>query len=273
MNSSILTNVGAMTALQTLRTVNNDLVRTQDMISTGKKVANTVDNAAVWTISKVMEADITSFESLSDNLGVAQAAVGIARAATEEVGDILNKVYDKITTATADGVDHTAIQAEVSALLQGAWDVMNSAQFNGINLVSGATDMTITNRIERTAAGEITTTNLTITAQNLDATVLSHIDVEDAADARSALTQMETWIDAVNSDAAAFGAIEQRLSSQTQFLSRMTDSMKAGLGQLVDADLEKASARLQALQVQQQLGVQSLSIANQAPQTILSLFR
>ena len=279
MNSSVLTNSGAMTALQTLRNINSDLTRTQDMISTGKKVGSAYDSAALWTISKVMESDLTAFESLSNNLGLAQATVGVAKAASEEALGVMENVYDKIVTATTTGVDYTAIQTEVDELMAQVGDIMNAAQFNGVNLVTGTAgtdDLVLTNRINRSAAGAVTTSQLTVAAENLDGTVTTTagaVDVGDAATARTTLATFEGWLDSAQAAAAAFGTYQQRLDSQSSFLSQMTDSIKQGIGAVVDADLEKASARLQALQVQQQLGVQALSIANQAPQTILSLFR
>jgi flagellin len=102
---------------------------------------------------------------------------------------------------------------------------------------------------------------------------LDNIDVTTDTGADAALANIETMIQAAIDASAAFGSAQSRVETQSEFVSKLTDSLKAGIGTMVDADLEEASARLQALQVQQQLGIQSLSIANQAPQTILALFR
>jgi flagellin len=102
---------------------------------------------------------------------------------------------------------------------------------------------------------------------------LDNIDVTTDTGAAAALANIETMIQAAIDASAAFGSAQSRVETQSEFVSKLTDSLKAGIGTMVDADLEEASARLQALQVQQQLGIQSLSIANQAPQTILALFR
>ncbi len=104
--------------------------------------------------------------------------------------------------------------------------------------------------------------------QGLD---LINVTTDEGADA--ALENIETLIDSSIDAAAGFGSAQGRIETQNEFIGKLTDSLKSGIGSLVDADMEEASARLQALQVQQQLGVQSLSIANQAPQSILSLFR
>lgn len=102
---------------------------------------------------------------------------------------------------------------------------------------------------------------------------LSKIDVSTAAGAAGALSAIEGLTQTAIDAASEFGTAEKRLEIQGDFVSKLADSLKAGIGSLVDANMEEASAKLQALQVQQQLGVQSLSIANQSPQSILSLFR
>ncbi|MDG1182253.1 MAG: flagellin, partial [Tateyamaria sp.] len=102
---------------------------------------------------------------------------------------------------------------------------------------------------------------------------MAGIDVSTSGGAITALSGIEALIDTAIDAAASFGSAQGRIETQSDFVSKLSDSLKTGIGSMVDADMEEVSARLQALQTQQQLGVQSLSIANQAPQTILSLFR
>ena len=274
--SSILTNNGAMTALQTLRAINRDMSEVQSQISTGKSVSSASQNAAIWSIGKIMESDELAYEALQENLRIAKAANGVAKAAAEEVLSIMEKVYDKITTATTEGVDHDTIQDEVDGLMAQVEEVIESAQFNGVNLVAGTTDFVVTTSIQRNASGAVTTSELTIDAANLDGALsltAGTVDVTSATNARTALVNFEAQMDDAREAAAAFGVAEQRLTSQGSFLSNQIDSLASGIGALIDADMEEASARLQALQVQQQLGVQSLSIANQRPQQLLQLFQ
>ncbi|WP_417723143.1 flagellin [Salipiger sp.] len=430
--SSILTNNGAMVALQTLKSINSNLATTQSEISTGKSVASAKDNAAVWAISKVMEADVKGFKGISDSLNLGQSTVSVARSASETVTELLTDIKGKVVAAQEENVDRAKIQTDINALRDQISAVVGAAQFNGLNLLSNtdktagtgsinvlasldrsgtgvtASDISVGKQDLGTAASAITgtaqatggtqmsgaaagtavvltgagtapTTTFTIvptevaagvgytitlsagaagladantssstgkpseimyvardgdTAQdvfdglNADLTkhleangidsselsmafnsstgavtvtgstttgnnvtvrgdtyaatgntvggrleALSEIDVTTQSGVDSALTEIEGLIQTAIDSASNFGSVQGRIETQTNFISSLTDSLKSGIGTLVDADMEEASARLQALQVQQQLGVQALSIANQAPQSLLSLFR
>ncbi|WP_341367507.1 flagellin [Yoonia sp. BS5-3] len=517
--SSILTNNSAMVALQTLKSINSDLSKTQAMISTGKEVGSARDNSAVWAISKVMESDVKGFKAISESLSLGASSVAVARNGAETVTDLLTDMKEKIVAAQGENVDRTKLQADVEAITNQIASVVGAAQFNGLNMLKGqdsvevlasldrasdgtvassnitvarqdlsfdagafgtGTDLsgniavtagagqdaagagaefsaagnemtltlatnanadetynvqiagetvsftTVTGALtpndvatgltaainaaglegisaELTGAGEITLTNtrafedvevntsgptttfalaagdnaggtvtsaaattnslsvgsratdvtfsgtagvnegdgyrVTVGGNNYDyiagngetfedvakglktiidgagvaglttnavekaggwtleidtdsATAvtiavdgaaggeatgglagLDNIDVTNEDSVAAALANIETFIDTTIDAAADFGSSQGRIDTQSSFISNLTDSLKSGIGALVDADMEETSARLQALQVQQQLGVQSLSIANQAPQTILSLFR
>ena len=514
--SSILTNNSAMVALQTLKSVNSNLQKTQAEISTGKSVASARDNSAVWAISKVMESDVKGFKGISDSLSLGESTVAVARTASETVTDLLTEIKGKIVAAQEENVDRGKIQTDIAALRDQITSVVNAAQFNGLNLVKGTEDMNILSSLDRSGSGTVSAANITVARQDLtteagqfgtaesnvnsagfatvgtgatnsatmlattgstlqlditaanaetynitidgnefsftsdaDATTaeiqegfaaainargiegltvdigtadkiilrntnafsdfsvtatagtpanliaeelngvavagadanaqqnlvqrattvnfsasaaveegrgfritlggdsftyvagkgenmedvarglktaidsagveglsaqvqydsdadawklavddgetggqtltivantgdgaasgglfgLDNIDVTTNAGADSALDNIETPIQNSIDAAAAFGSAEGRIETQSNFVSKLMDSLKAGIGTLVDADMEEASARLQALQVQQQLATQSLSIANQAPQNILALFR
>lgn len=442
--SSILTNNGAMVALQTLKSINSNLATTQSEISTGKTVATAKDNAAVWAISKVMEADVKGFKGISDSLNLGQSTVAVARQASETVTDLLTEVKGKIVAAQEENVDRAKIQTDIDALRGQISAVVGAAQFNGLNLISntdktagtgsinvlasldrsgigvvasdinvakqdlgtGASSINVaaagytaaasdalsgaanTAAVALTAAATAPTTNAvvgqtagagtaaiaagtgftitisagagvftglntTTTAGNqeivyvardgdteadvaeglvsafnsyingdstavaagisasvnstnanqiditgpntsqgagaisvqfastatTDTTIggrlekLSEIDVTTQTGVDSAIVEIEALIQTAIDSASAFGSVQGRIETQADFITGLTDALKSGIGTLVDADMEEASARLQALQVQQQLGVQALSIANQAPQSLLSLFR
>lgn len=402
--TSILTNNSAMVALQTLRGVNNSLATTQSQIATGKAVASSKDNAAVWAISKVMESDVQGFKGIKDSLNLGESTVAVARKAAETVTDLLTQMKEKIVAAQEDNVDRDKINTDVSALKDQIDSVVKAAQFNGLNLVNGSTSgASILSSLDRDSSGNVTASKIdvsahdlstggyvandiftgsstgasangdavamslngaggneqilvaengsafaagdqvklsigdqqvsyTVTADDAAATTtgdiiavalksqidalgidgltvdydsaapgtldltnagtndlrvtgqfvnagsgglgaLSGIDVSSGAGATAALGTIEGLIDTAISAASSFGSDESRLSIQADFVSNLTDALKSGIGSMVDADMEEASARLQALQVQQQLGVQALSIANQAPQSVLSLFR
>lgn len=502
--SSILTNPSSLVALQTLRTVNMGLNKTQSEISTGKSIATARDNSAVWAISKVMEADVKGFEAISESLGLGESTLAVASNAAETITDLLTQMKGKIVAAQEDNVDRDKIQTDIVALRNQISSVVDAAQFNGLNLVKGTDDVNILSSLDRASDGSVSASNITVARQDLstekgvygtgtslsangtasastvvntantgivtfantwaasdtakvtvagidlnytasgssvsdvatyfasainglgldgvtasassgaltisstrafetlaiavsvttagngsglitslngtsslsltsgniaeraenvafstsaavnegdgykvtigsnsynyiagknetmedvakglkiaiDSAGLSNIttkvvkdsssgqwslkvdnngssasfaiagnaggtasgglrgleaiDVSSASGAEAALDNIETLIDTTIDAAAAFGSARGRVETQTSFISKLTDSLKVGISTLVDTDMEAASARLQALQVQQQLGIQALSIANQAPQNILALFR
>ncbi|MEO9781671.1 MAG: flagellin [Sedimentitalea sp.] len=273
--SSILTNNSAMVALQTLKSINTDLAKTQDQISTGKDVGSAKDNSAIWAISKVMESDVSGFQAVSDSLSLGESTVAVASAGAEQITNVLSDMKEKVVAATGENVDYTKLTADINESIAQVTSIINASQFNGMNLLNDdGVDLTVTSSIDRDNAGAITVSEITVTAvdftSNLD---LSDIDVTDATNAVASITALEAHIQTAVDGAAALGASAKRISDQNVFVGKVMDAMKAGIGSLVDADMEAASARLQALQTQQQLGVQALSIANQAPQSILSLFR
>lgn len=499
--SSILTNNGAMVALQTLKSINSNLSQVQSEISTGKAVGSAKDNSALWAISKVMESDVQGFNSISESLSLGESTIAVARNGAETVTDLLTEIKGKIVASQEENVDREKIQADIDALTQQITSVVGAAQFNGLNLLQGTDDLNILSSLDRQTDGTVNAASIAVDRQSLetgagtfgsgdslnanvtasDATLtstgntlllnatyaanqtvtaningtavtvdtgadvgetetnliaainaagiegvsaagdgtgditlsstrafeaievtsaatggaalaitdgvggtaasasagtigeraenvtfsrtavvsegdsyrvnvdgtnydyvagvnetmedvarglktaidgggidgvtttvaqddtgawqlkvdndtgsditgfatsgaqdgvasgglfgLDNIDVSTSVGAETALANVETLINNSIDAAAAFGSAQGRIETQSDFISKLTDSLKSGIGSLVDADMEEASARLQALQVQQQLGVQALSIANQAPQSILSLFR
>lgn len=404
--SSILTNNSAMVALQTMKSINANLGRTQAEIATGKSVGNAKDNAAVWAISKVMESDVKSFRGISDSLSLGSSTIAVARQASETVTDLLSEMKTKIVAAQEPNVDRAKIQTDISALRNTISTIVSTAQFNGLNLVNGSqSNVSVLASLDR-GGGTVVASSITVAAQNLatggytandvfasstngtisaagdtfvlaldastgtgtveiaDGTAawaagdtvtmrlgdrtasytvtsadidsgnntvadlvavgmknaidslgidgltvdyssatagtlsftnagsndlaisgqfrnagsgglgaLSGIDVSTSTGAQQALASIEGLLETAINASSSFGSVEKRISIQSEFVSKLTDSLKAGIGTLVDADMEEASARLQALQVQQQLSTQALSIANQQPQNLLSLFR
>ncbi|MBI6629370.1 flagellin N-terminal helical domain-containing protein [Pontibaca salina] len=278
--SSILTNNGAMVALQTLKAINNDLTKTQNAISTGKDIAAAKDNSAIWAITKVMETDVSGFRAISNSLSLGESTVAVASAGAEQVVNILNDMKERIVAATGENVDHSKLSAEVAAMNDQITAIINGSQFNGANLLrtdvdgNGAASLNVTASLDR-SGGTVTRTQISVTSADFEAALAARtgIAVDTTANATTALDTIETLIQAAVDGAAGLGASGKRISDQNNFVGKVMDAMASGIGALVDTDMEAASARLQALQTQQQLGIQALSIANQAPQTILSLFR
>jgi len=275
--SSILTNNSAMVALQNLKSINMDLSKTQNEISTGKSVSSASDNASMWAISKVMEADVAGFSAISKSLALGESTVAVAAAGADKIVEILKEMKEKIVTATGANVDHAKLTTDVTALSNQITSIIGAAQFNGANLLDDTGgDLKVISSLDRTsgslvvATKEITVSSLGWTTNLASAATLS---VASTADATTALGTIETLITTGIKGAAALGSSKGHIQDQQKFVSKLVDAMKSGIGALVDANMEEASARLQALQVQQQLGTQSLSIANKAPQMILQLFK
>ena len=273
--TSILTNTSSMVALQTLKGINSNLNQVQAEISTGKSVSSAKDNSAIWAISKVMESDVSGFKAVADSLALGESTVAVALAGAEQITDILNQIKEKVVAATGENVDHTKLGNDVTEMTNQVTSIISASQFNGMNLLNDdATNLTVLSSIDRDSGGGVTAANITVSSvdftTNLD---LSNIDVSDATTAEASIALIEAHIQTAVDGAAALGASSKRIGDQSEFVGKVMDAMKSGIGALVDADMEAASARLQALQTQQQLGVQALSIANQAPQTILQLFR
>ena len=280
--SSILTNKSAMVALQTLKSVNANLAKTQDMISTGKAVATAKDNSAIFAISKVMESDAAGFKAISESLSLGESTVAVASAGAEQVVDVLQEIKGLVVSAQSENVDHAKIQNDIAQKSAQVASIIGAAQFNGANLLAtdvdgnGATSLSVLSSLDRVGSGAPTASSISVASVDFQANVdlvTNLTAITDTATATTALGEIETFLQTAINGAAALGASSGRIESQGEFVSKLTDAMTSGIGSLVDADMEAASARLQALQVQQQLATQSLSIANQAPQAILSLFR
>lgn len=279
--SSILTNNGAMVALQTLKSINMNLTDTQNAISTGKEVANAKDNASVWAISKVMESDVSGLDAVKDSLSTGQSAIAVASAGAELIVDTIKDMQALAISAQSEGANFAQIDAEMTAKKAQLDSIVAGSQFNGVNLLAtdtdgnGATGLSVVGSINRVGSGAATATTIDVPTADLEATV-TDITLTGTADTASAATtygELTTMLTAAITGSSALGTSAKRLDDQSNFVSKLSDSLTSGIGALVDTDMEAASAKLQALQTQQQLGVQALSIANQAPQTILSLFR
>ena len=302
MSSSLLTNSAAMTALQTLRNVSSSLQTTENRISTGQRVATASDNAAYWSIATSMRADNAALSAVSDSLGLSAATVDTEYTAlTAVVGDStggLTKLQSLLVEAKTAGIDRTKIQADITQIQQQMKGTADAATFNGVNWLSTTTATPTTfdlvssfSRVGGTPTiGSIT---LTISKYSLytssttgildtvsSGASINTIDITSLTDAptdqatlSAYITQVTAALNSGASAAADLGAVKNRIATNTDFVKTLMDSVTRGVGQLVDADMNAESTRLQALQTQQQLGVQALSIANQNSQSILSLFK
>ncbi|MCG7622524.1 flagellin N-terminal helical domain-containing protein [Epibacterium sp. Ofav1-8] len=280
--SSILTNNGAMVALQTLKSVNDDLNETQTSISTGKEVGTAKDNSAVWAISKTMESDIAGFEAIEEGLAVGEATVAVASAGAEQIVEKLTEMKELIVSAQSENVDHATIQTDIDSKVEQVNAIISAAQFNGANLLASdidgntTTQMGVLASLDRVGAGgAVSAVEITIDTVDFESSLdlASMTQITDSASAASALGEIETYLQTAITGAAALGADAARLEDQSEFVGNLVDSMTQGVSTMTDTNMEEASARLSALQTQQDLATQSLTIANEAPSSLLQLFR
>jgi flagellin len=304
--SSIHTNSSAMTALRTLQNTNAMLDEVQSRISTGYRVAEAKDNAAYWAIATTMRSDFKALSTVQDALGLGSAKIDVTYTALNSAIKVVDEIKSKIVAAREPGVDRTKIQDEIDSLQDQMKSIANSASFSGENwlsvnsaaadyvqvksIVSSFTRTTTGVRVETididtsalelfdaanqsgiadsvfttTGAGAVTVslTTLDVTAAGIDNT-----DIDDM------ISAVDTKLAQLASSTSETGAVKKRISIQGDFVKTLLDSIEMGIGSLVDADISKESTRLQALQTQQQLGIQALSIANASAQNILALFK
>ncbi|MCO5146854.1 MAG: flagellin [Aquamicrobium sp.] len=259
--SSLLTNSSAMTALQTLRSIGKNLSVTQNRIATGERVSEAMDNPAYWSISVGMKAQNKVLSTVKDSLGLGQAILDTTYTALADAIIHATEALGKYVALETDGIDTAAVTAEIVQRKARIVEIARAAQFEGQNLLrTGGTAVDIVSGYIKGGGGVQTLT-------------LSPYDLEAAAAGITSVATAQTTLDALKTAAAEFGAMKMRVESQTSFTSQQMDAIDRGIGQLVDADMNAESARLSALQVQQQLGIQALSIANASSQNILTLFR
>jgi len=281
--SSILTNNSSIVALQTLKSINSQLGKTQSDIATGKTVANAKDNSAVWAISKVMETDQSAFKAIQSNLNVADATIATSRTGAEQVTNLLQEIKDLAIGGTVSTADFAKIDTDIDAKFKQIAAVISGTQMNGVNLLKSGETMSVVGSLDRVnGTAETTANRIDIASVDLEGSLgldlstgvsSAYTGITDTASAEAMVTAIETMINASVNGAAQLGSDGKRVSDQSDFVGKLADSLTQGVGSLVDTDMEEASARLQALQTQQQLGIQALSIANQSPSAVMSLFR
>ena len=272
---SVHTNAAALTALQNLNKTTEDLTQVQGRINTGLKIGSAADNAAVWAIAQGQRADIGSLGAVRMSLDRATSIADVASAAGQTISDLLVQMKEKVVAAMDPSIDtasRTALDSDFKSILRQIAQVTSNATFDGANILNGSVAQ-IKFIANADATGFITLSSQNLTLGGGIITVPSTASLGTITFATNVLASLTTSISQTNGALGNLGSQSKQIANHSSFVSKLTDQLTAGVGNLVDADLAKESARLQALQVQQQLGTQALSIANQAPQVILSLFR
>jgi flagellin len=322
--SSILTNSSAMSALQTLQSINKDLTSTQDRISSGLKIHSSKENAAYFSISETMKGDSGMLNAINDGLTFTKNSLATARLGAESFQELAKQFTEKVAFAQGAKGGFEEVQNDLSEIVKQMEATISQSTFNGDDMVNAKAEMVtddeasvvttegvltsqedvaptinVVTGISRAGTGGFAATTMEVETIDLSARLADFKAIENNFATRAAgqpetdgepnddpavpadgedylkavLAESESIFAAATTAATTLGQAERSVESQQEFLGKLVDNIDAGVGAIVDANMEKEAARLQSLQVQQQLATQSLSIANQAPQNILSLFR
>jgi flagellin len=273
---SVNTNQGAMVALQTLNKTNSDLDKTQNAISTGLKVATAKDNGAIWAIANKMRSDVSAYDRVRESTDRAASILDTGISAGESIMELLNEMKGKALAASQAGLSasaQAALDADFVQLRNQIGSIIANAVFDGANMIKATPDSAVSLG-DANGANSITVAgaNLTLGTSTI-ITVTAAQQIDTAANAATALTNVNNSITALGTQLATWGAGAKRFEVHRTFIGKLQDALSNGIGAIADADLAKESAKLQALQTKSQLGIQALAIANSSSQSALSLFR
>ncbi|HEU0065910.1 MAG TPA: flagellin [Sphingomonas sp.] len=282
---SVNTNVGAMTALQSLNATTRALSTTQSRINSGMNVSSTKDDSASYTIAQDLRSNLSGLKAVTSSLNNAKSVTDVAIAGAEQISDVINQMKGLATQASDKGAtdaSRTAYNKDFEALRDQITTIVNSSDFNGANLLktSGGSVSALQSLNSAGSGSGYTPDTLSVANQGMSLAtsgasgkLTTSSSISSFSGATAMVTTLTKYQDELKGKLSTLGAASRKIDSQLSFTSKLSDVVEAGIGNLVDADLAKESAKLTALQTKQQLGVQALSIANQAPQTITSLFR
>jgi flagellin len=274
-NYSVNTNASALLTLQNLNATSRDLVDAQKKVSTGRKIDTPKDNGAIWSIAQNQSSISNALNAVSDSLDRGKSTVDVALAAGKSISDYLDQMRTKIlaaTDASLDSVSRKNLNEEFKVLRDAIANAVSSAEFNGYNIIKSG-GVAYTALAGADGARVITVNALSLALGGTNVSISATTTIGTVASANSALTAIVASIQNVNQGLAKMGAQARQIDNQNIFVSKLKDALDTGVSNLVDADLAKESARLQALQVKQNLGTQALSIANSSVDLLSNLFR
>ena len=274
-NYSVNTNASALLTLQNLNTTSRDLTEAQKKVSSGKKIDTPRDNGAIWSIAQNQSSIANALNAVTDSLDRGKSTVDVALAAGQNISDYLNQMRTKIlaaTDASLDSVSRKNLNEEFKVLRDAIANAVASAEFNGYNIIKSG-GISYTALAGSDGARVLTISALSLALGGSNVTITGTATIGTVASATDALAKVVASIQNVNQGLARMGAQARQIDNQNIFVSKLKDALDTGVANLVDADLAKESARLQALQVKQSLGIQALGIANSSVNVLSSLFR
>jgi flagellin len=270
-STSVNTNVGAYTALANLRTINSRLNVVQNQIATGLKVSSAVDDASSFAIAQGLRSQIKAYAAVSQALATGRGIATVALAGANAISDLLGDIQAKITSGENAGnstQQQSIYNSDFQNLVAQINTFITNSSYNGANVLSGgSTSVNVLANVDGSTLTIRSNSGFAVNSSALGAQSLSTTLL--AAQALSALLLAQTAIGVVLGN---LGADSKTINFQDSFISQLSDATNVGLGSIVDADLARASSQLQAIQVQQQLAIQTLNIANANPKALLSLF-
>lgn len=273
--ASVNTNSNALIALQNLNATNSELSQVQNRINTGRKINTAKDNGATWSIAQNQRSDVASLDAVKESLARGQSTIDVAMSAAESVSDILLQMKQKVLAASdtsLDTVSRAALNEDFKSLRDQITKAVTNASFNGKTLLTtGSTAMASLANAD--GSSRLTVQPEIMTLSGAIVTITTTAQFTTAAEANTLISTVNASLQNVSSALSRLGTRSKAFESHQNFVTKLQDSIEAGIGNMVDADLAKESARLTALQTKQQLGTQALAIANQLPQGLLSLFK
>ncbi len=273
---SVNTNAGAMVALQNLNGTVSQMGQVQAAISTGLKVANAKDNGAIYAIAQNMRGDVAGYSAVTNSLNRGISTIDVALSAGQSISDLLIQMKSKAlaaSDASLDTASRNALNNDFTALRDQIKTIVSNATFNGFNLIDGSAANGVSALASSDGTKRITQASQNMSLSGTIVTIKSTGSIATQTTASAMIATVDASLKNVDASLAKLSSGAKKFSIQADFVSKLSDTVTAGIGNLVDANMASESAMLQSLQVKQQLGVQALSIANQSPQITLSLFR
>lgn len=274
--NSVNTNRQAVFALQSLNYTNGELSGVQKRVSTGYRVADAKDDGGAFAVAQAVRSSAAGVTAVNEQLGGVKGVLQTTFASLSTVSDTMKQVRATLTRladGAINGDQRTQYETQYQLLTTQISDFIDDATYNGRTLLStdtgvGGGDIT---GIRNESGGTFTVT--AVDGEDLKLTTTAPATAVAAQAMIASGGAFDLADKAISSALNGFGASMQYVENQIIYNSKKVDAMNDGLGALVDADLARESAKLQALQTRQQLGIQTLSLANQGPQVLLSLFR
>jgi len=275
MSLSVNTNSGALIALQNLNSTSSQLQQAQNIVSTGLAVGSAQDNGAIWAIAQGERATVGALDSVKSSLQNGQSVIDVANSAGTTVSNLLTQLQQKALAATDSSLDtasRASLNSDFVSLRNQITSTVANASFNGVNLLNGSVT-SITSLANAQGTSVLTTAGENLSLGGTIVTLAATATISTTTAAASALSAVEASLSNVDNALASLGTSSSALDTHLNFVSNLQDTLTTGIGNLVNADLAKESATLQALQTTQQLGIEALSIANSSSSALLSLFR